>query len=51
MGGGAAQPGLGWPERGFITIVTGHTLLGMAYATVVIQSRLSEMTDRSKKPP
>ena len=42
----AAQRTLGWPERGFITIVIGHTLLGMAYATVVIQSRLSEM-DRS----
>ena len=42
----AVQRAIGWPERGFITIVTGHTLLGMAYATVVIQSRLSEM-DRS----
>ncbi len=42
----AVQRALGWPERGFITIVTGHTLLGMAYATVVIQSRLSEV-DRS----
>ncbi|MGH8829715.1 MAG: ABC transporter permease subunit, partial [Polaromonas sp.] len=39
----AVQRAVGWPERGFITIVTGHTLLGMAYATVVIQSRLSEM--------
>ena len=37
---------VGWPDRGFITIVVGHTLLGMAYATVVIQSRLSEV-DRS----
>jgi putrescine transport system permease protein len=37
---------VGWPDRGFITIVAGHTLLGMAYATVVIQSRLSEV-DRS----
>lgn len=42
----AAQRFIGWPERGFIAIVTGHTLMGMAYATVVIQSRLSEM-DRS----
>ena len=40
------QRSLGWPDRGFITIVLGHTLLGMAYATVVIQSRLSEV-DRS----
>lgn len=36
----------GWPDRGTLTIVVGHILLGMAYATVVIQSRLSEM-DRS----
>ncbi|MES2400867.1 MAG: ABC transporter permease subunit [Pseudomonadota bacterium] len=42
----AVQRTSGFPERGFITIVLGHTLLGMAYATVVIQSRLSEM-DRS----
>jgi putrescine transport system permease protein len=39
----AVQRAVGWPERGFVTIVTGHTLLGMAYATVVVQSRLSEM--------
>ena len=42
----AAQRTLGFPERGVMTIVMGHTLLGMAYATVVIQSRLSEI-DRS----
>jgi putrescine transport system permease protein len=42
----AVQRAIGWPDRGFITIVLGHTLLGMSYATVVIQSRLSEM-DRS----
>ena len=42
----AIQRTVGWPDRGFITIVLGHTLLGMSYATVVIQSRLSEM-DRS----
>ena len=42
----ALQRATGWPDRGFITLVAGHTLLGMAYATVVIQSRLSEM-DRS----
>jgi len=34
---------LGWPERGTLTIVLGHALLGMAYASVVIQSRLKEM--------
>ena len=37
---------LGWPERGATTIILGHALLGMAYATVVVQSRLKEM-DRS----
>ncbi len=37
---------MGWPERGTLTIVLGHALLGMAYATVVIQARLKEM-DRS----
>jgi putrescine transport system permease protein len=37
---------LGWPERGTFTIVLGHALLGMAYASVVVQSRLKEM-DRS----
>jgi putrescine transport system permease protein len=37
---------LGWPQRGAVTIVLGHALLGMAYASVVVQSRLKEM-DRS----
>ena len=37
---------LGFPGRGMLTIWFGHTLLGMAYATVVLQSRLREM-DRS----
>jgi putrescine transport system permease protein len=36
----------GWPQRGMLTIIFGHTLLGMAYGMVVIQSRLLEM-DRS----
>ena len=34
------QRALGWPERGLLTIVLGHTLLGLAYAMVVVQSRL-----------
>ena len=38
-----AQNALGWPERGMLTIIMGHTLLGMAYGMVVIQSRLMEM--------
>ena len=33
----------GFPERGMATIWIAHTLLGMAYATVVVQSRLREM--------
>lgn len=37
------QRALGFPERGVLTIWFGHTLLGMAYAAVVIQSRLLEM--------
>ena len=35
--------GVGWPDRGLLTIVFGHTLMGMAYAMVVIQSRLREV--------
>ncbi len=37
------QKWLGFPERGMLTIWMGHTLLGMAYACVVVQSRLTEM--------
>ena len=33
----------GWPERGMFTIILGHTLLGMAYGMVVVQSRLMEV--------
>ncbi|RCW64388.1 ABC transporter permease [Pseudorhodoferax soli] len=33
----------GFPERGAFTIWLGHVLLGMAYATVVIQARLQEL--------
>ena len=39
----SAQRMLGFPEKGFGTIWLGHTLLGMAYATVVVLSRLQEM--------
>ncbi|MBA4177109.1 MAG: putrescine ABC transporter permease PotI [Leptothrix sp. (in: Bacteria)] len=35
--------GVGFPERGMLTIWFGHLLLGMAYATVVVQSRLLDM--------
>ncbi len=37
------QRWLGFPERGMLTIFFGHVMLGMAYATVVVQSRLKEM--------
>ena len=39
----SVQKQFGFPERGLMTIWLGHTLLGMAYATVVISSRLREM--------
>ena len=38
-----AQNLMGWPERGMLTIILGHTLLGMAYGMVVVQSRLLEV--------
>lgn len=38
-----AQNVFGWPQRGMLTIILGHTLLGMAYGMVVVQSRLLEM--------
>ena len=40
------QNAFGWPQRGVLTIILGHTLLGMAYGMVVVQSRLLQM-DRS----
>ncbi len=40
----SVQRAFGFPERGLMTIWLGHTLLGMAYATVVVQSRLQEMS-------
>ncbi len=36
----------GFPERGMFAIWLGHTLLGMAYATVVVQSRLQELSPK-----
>jgi putrescine transport system permease protein len=35
--------GVGFPERGMFTIWLGHLLLGMAYATVVVQARLQDL--------
>ncbi len=40
----SVQRAFGFPDRGLLTIWFGHTLLGMAYATVVVQSRLQEMS-------
>ena len=41
----ATQAAFGWgfPERGMGTILLGHLLLGMAYAAVVVQSRLQNL--------
>ncbi|MGY4829250.1 ABC transporter permease [Sphaerotilaceae bacterium SBD11-9] len=39
----SVQRMLGFPERGMMTIWLGHLLLGMAYATVVVQARLSDL--------
>ena len=39
----AAQRALGFPERGMTTIWLGHLLLGLAYATVVVQARLQTL--------
>jgi putrescine transport system permease protein len=38
------QKTVGFPERGLLTICLGHLLLGMAYATVVIQARLQDLS-------
>jgi putrescine transport system permease protein len=38
-----SQNFFGWPQRGMMTIIIGHTLFGMAFAVVVIQSRLQDM--------
>ena len=37
------QGWLGAPQRGLITLLLGHSLLGMAYATVVLKARLCEL--------
>ena len=40
------QHWLGYPEKGLLTILLGHALLGTAYATVVVTSRLREMDNK-----
>ncbi len=39
----SVQRAIGFPERGLVTIWLGHLLLGMAYAAVIIQSRLQDL--------
>ncbi len=39
----SVQRAIGVPERGMMTIWLGHLLLGMSYATVVIQARLLDL--------
>jgi putrescine transport system permease protein len=39
----SVQRAIGFPERGMMTIWFGHLLLGMAYATVVVQARLRDL--------
>jgi putrescine transport system permease protein len=39
----SVQGWLGFPDKGALTIWFGHLLLGMAYATVVIQARLQDL--------
>ncbi|CAD5366104.1 putrescine transporter subunit: membrane component of ABC superfamily [Rubrivivax sp. A210] len=39
----SVQRAIGFPERGLLTIWFGHLLLGMAYATVVVQARLQDL--------
>lgn len=39
----SVQRALGFPERGMMTIWLGHLLLGLAYATVVVQARLNDL--------
>ena len=40
------QHWLGYPEKGLLTILLGHALLGTAYAAVVVTSRLREMDSK-----
>jgi putrescine transport system permease protein len=40
----AFEKAFGFPQRGLFTILVGHTVLGMAYATVVVESRLQELS-------
>jgi putrescine transport system permease protein len=39
----AIQRAIGFPERGLLTIWLGHLMIGMSYATVVVQARLQTL--------
>jgi putrescine transport system permease protein len=39
----AIQRAVGFPERGLLTIWLGHLMIGMSYATVVVQARLQTL--------
>ncbi len=39
----SVQRAFGFPQRGMATLWLGHVLLGMAYATVVVQARLNDL--------
>ena len=37
---------IGWPDRGFLTIMIGHTTFSLAFVAIVVQARLADF-DRS----
>ena len=39
----AIQKAIGFPERGMMTILLGHMMMGLAYAAVVISARLQDL--------
>jgi putrescine transport system permease protein len=39
----AIQKAIGFPERGLMTILLGHMMMGLAYAAVVISARLQDL--------
>ena len=45
----SVQRSFDFPDRGVLTIWLGHTLLGMAYATVVVKSRLQEISPQMEE--
>jgi putrescine transport system permease protein len=39
----AIQRAIGFPERGLMTIWLGHLMIGLSYASVVVQARLQDL--------